>query len=859
MKSGIKSSNTISYCLSFILSALSMLVFLNIMDVGFGGSHCIIDGDMREVYIPAIKSVCRSILQGQNIFYSWNYDLGINTLVTIAFDVLSPINLLYLVFYSFDEQYITIIVILIRTGLAAVCFNFFVSKIYKADTTVSILFSIFYSMCSFQVMFNIVNIIWLDALWELPILFFFLHKALENGKYAKLSLVYAYIFISNFYMGYMLGIISFVYYMLFVLIGNNETVKGKCKSVFKYIISVFLAVGMAAIIWLPVIRFMQSNYAGDSTEFFELTNNIFSLINQLYFGQSQGHYSSLPYIYCGIPVALLIPVFFIRNEDKKSMIVHGILFIFTLISCSVLPLYKIWHGFDSPDGWTFRFAYIISFIICIMAVQRINQLSCHSKKLAIYTVIIMSLSALLQFINNVEISIVLFNMLLMAIWAIMFYMWMKPSNKNSLGLKSLILVMAMIECIANATIAHINSPTMSPQMLQSNYQLWRNSQNDITARLDNDDSYYRVNNMCDYTMNPGSYFGYNCMSYFTTIENPKLRNTLSKLGLYSSPRIVQSYGLTPITKMLFDVKYDVHCSYYDIFNNSNIVDYEINENSQVLPLGFMVSENIKAVSLESDDAFANTNSLIDSMTGTASNVYIPVPLEEVLCSSDGFSLYADDEYYYIELNDKSLERGINDSRYYEFAINSAEHSQIYSYIVSDSGVYTSDSFILKCGAENSIFYKGKLCVSYIKELENTNNRYSLQIIPDDNIDYQAFRDIMFYEIDESSLALVYEKLSSQPLNINSYSNGYIDATVNVSDDSTILFTSIPYDEGWDIKIEGTTDYTVIPLIDNTFIGIELPGAGEYHITFDYKVPGLFTGFIISLISLALVVIWILKY
>lgn len=192
-------NNKLSYIISFLLSSLCMLAFLTIMDVGFGGTYCIIDGDMREVYIPAIKMFCSSIINGNNPFYTWHYSLGINTILSIAFDVLSPFNIFYLIFNSIDAQYITLLLIIIRTGLAALCFNVFVTKTYNSPKTYSILFSIFYSMCAFQVAFNITNIIWLDALWELPILILFLENAIRNHKYIKLSLFYGYIFITNFY------------------------------------------------------------------------------------------------------------------------------------------------------------------------------------------------------------------------------------------------------------------------------------------------------------------------------------------------------------------------------------------------------------------------------------------------------------------------------------------------------------------------------------------------------------------------------------------------------------------------------------------------------------------------------------
>lgn len=842
-------NNKLSYIISFLLSSLCMLAFLTIMDVGFGGTYCIIDGDMREVYIPAIKMFCSSIINGNNPFYTWHYSLGINTILSIAFDVLSPFNIFYLIFNSIDAQYITLHLIIIRTGLAALCFNVFVTKTYNSPKTYSILFSIFYSMCAFQVAFNITNIIWLDALWELPILILFLENAIKNHKYIKLSLFYGYIFITNFYMGYMLGIISFMYFVLHMAVISELPVVKRFSELARYIICVLLAVGLSSFIWLPLIYFMINNYAGDSTSFNELANNIFTVLGQFFFGQSSGHYSSLPYIYCGIPSFLLLPSYFIHNKSKRNMCFYSLLLIFVLLSCLLLPLYKLWHGFDAPDGWTFRFAYIISFVLCIIAVQALEELQLSFKKTIIYFVAIGLIGSSILWFNNSEIFIIVINLVLILLWCLLIYVWHQPANINNIFINLIVLGFASFEIIANATLIHLIRPELTPQMLQSNYQLWNNSQSKISSALNKDDSLFRVNTTSDYNMNPGTYFGYNSMSYFMTAENPNLRETLSKLGMYSSPRVVQSYGLTDVTKMLLDVKYDAHCSYYDIFDNNNLVEYEIKENDQILPIAYMVSNQLSSLSFDSDNAFENTNELIGVMTDNPeSNTYKLVPYEEVLCTSNGFSLYADEDNYYIELTDKTLERGINDERYYEFSIDSAGHNQIYSYITNDQSMYTSDSFILKGGLENSIYYKGKLSVSYIKPLELADNRYSLKIIPDDNVDYQSFKDIIFYEIDENELNEAYERLSQDMFVLDEYSNGYVSGTVNVPDNSKILFTSIPYDNGWEISDTSNTA-RIVPLLNNSFIGIEFDTPGKYEITLRYVVPGLRTGAIISIVSL----------
>ena len=61
-----------------------------------------------------------------------------------------------------------------------------------------------------------------------------------------------------------------------------------------------------------------------------------------------------------------------------------------------------------------------------------------------------------------------------------------------------------------------------------------------------------------------------------------------------------------------------------------------------------------------------------------------------------------------------------------------------------------------------------------------------------------------------------------------------------------LFTSIPYDEGWSVTVDGEPAET--KSFDNTFLCLDLP-AGSHVILFRYRVPGLAEGIALSVSSL----------
>ncbi|MDE7367300.1 MAG: YfhO family protein, partial [Lachnospiraceae bacterium] len=101
---------------------------------------------------------------------------------------------------------------------------------------------------------------------------------------------------------------------------------------------------------------------------------------------------------------------------------------------------------------------------------------------------------------------------------------------------------------------------------------------------------------------------------------------------------------------------------------------------------------------------------------------------------------------------------------------------------------------------------------------------------------------------------VYEELQRQTLQVSEYRDGYFKGTVTTDRDS-LLFLSIPYDEGWSVLLDGKEVETGAVL--NAFMAVELP-EGSHTLELSYASEGFYLGLLISLISLLLFVIfWML--
>ncbi len=109
-------------------------------------------------------------------------------------------------------------------------------------------------------------------------------------------------------------------------------------------------------------------------------------------------------------------------------------------------------------------------------------------------------------------------------------------------------------------------------------------------------------------------------------------------------------------------------------------------------------------------------------------------------------------------------------------------------------------------------------------------------------------DARAYRFEEGVLQDVYHRLGEYGLVVTSWQDTLIKGYADTPAPGT-FFTSIPYDQGWKIMLDGRE--VKGKKVFDTFLGFELPG-GSHEITLTYRPPGLIQGFWISLVSIFLI-------
>lgn len=224
------------------------------------GKWSVLTWDLEGEYITFFSYLRTMLLESSTTLYSQGMSLGSNTIGLLASYAMSPLNLLLLLF---EEKFLPLgimIVILLKHGLTALTMYYFLTiRYFYGDKNASensryymlyAVLSIAYSLSGYGVNMQF-NLMWLDGMIILPLICAGLEASERENKkgLAIFSLWTA--LISNFYIGYMLWIFSFIYFCFLRL--EHGIKKEWFKKALNYIDIVVSALGLGMVLLLPLL------------------------------------------------------------------------------------------------------------------------------------------------------------------------------------------------------------------------------------------------------------------------------------------------------------------------------------------------------------------------------------------------------------------------------------------------------------------------------------------------------------------------------------------------------------------------------------------------------------------------------
>ena len=457
-----------------LLSFLIPLIFLTSIFYinGFFSKNTIISGDMHAQYYSLFHYL-KDLLNGvESIFYSLNKSLGGTMFGTLFYYLSSPLNLLI---YFFDKQNIHIfmtILIIIKISLCGLTMYAYMSKKYKKENLLILVFSICYALMGYNINY-FVNIMWLDVVILTPLVLLGIDRIIEGKKSTLYIILLSLSILSNYYIAYMLCLFCIIYFIYEISLKYNfKENKEKIKKLTKRLIISSLLSGLICSFFLTPCFIEMLNYqrVADVNEIIRFDYNFFDIFSKTYIGSlnltNTLNYSSMN-IYCGIIILPLVHLYLINKKiSKKERRNTLILIIFMILPCFIYPLNYIWHLFTVPSFYSYRYSFLLCFILINIAYKSYINLDISLKKILLflapysiisfYFVIITIFSKYYEFLNYKLIWITLFILGLYYLILII-----KDDKKKNILLSTLLL----IDIFLNVHLIFKNTEKFSSDMI----------------------------------------------------------------------------------------------------------------------------------------------------------------------------------------------------------------------------------------------------------------------------------------------------------------------------------------------------------------------------------------------------------
>lgn len=865
-KTGILQNRILYPLYAALLSMLAFLIALAMLGILGYSNDTILRSDLYVQYIAFIQMFLR-VLKGEgSLWYSFSVYLGSGSILTYAYYAFSPFNLLYLI-ESVSIPAMTAVIIVLKLGTAAASFQLFIQKTSRLFHPATLLFAMSYALCGYAVTMHY-HIMWLDALYTLPIIILFIVTLIDTGSFIGLVPAYAYLFITNFYMGFMVGVFSAVVFVLCLLYREDIRRSGGRRRMLllclKYAFAALLAAGLCAILLIPTAYFLYSHMAVDNAAFSELRAALPDLLNSMFIGQMQTLDTQVPLLYCGLPALILVPFYFMSKKiSRREKIMAGIAAAYLLLCTLLLPLYKFMHAFDYPNMYGYRFAFLMVFLMLWMACRVLPHMEeIPFRHIVRYLVFLAVFYSFMIPVQKVIFSDVhyrnsqnefLLNAVFLALWGIVLYCCTKTALCRSgaaVFAAALILMTAELSINAYLCISKEEHNAVSEDV----YNQWYYSEKDaVDSILEADSSFYRIHTTYEECANAAGLFGYHSLSTFSSSDDYPLRQALFHLGAATSNRYISGTGYTAVTDMLFSGKYRITltpaASLEPGITKDTYTPAEVAVNPYSLPLGYMSGPQIIHYQ-PGDDPFYNQMLLLYCLTGQYYEVFTPVPQDELKTEYENMAIVTSKEFVnFYHLSDY-LTGGI-----ISFSAPVRDGMQFMAcFTQSVPAADPSSPQILAQMAginESPYLSYGAIAKGTDAKMYDTPHETVMIYFSDGYRDYYC-NNMYFYYYDSSVIPAAYEDLSAGGFRISHYEDDYIQGTVTATEDRPVFLTTIPYDSGWHAYVDGTAVPTY-PILEDAFLSLVLT-PGEHQITLKYVAQGSLPGAVITLISFIIFVL-----
>lgn len=857
--------------LSLLVSLICIMFIYIVFQLFPFGDNTVMRMDLYHQYGPLFAEFYDKIVNHESFIYSWESGGGSSFLGNYFNYLSSPISFAVFLFDRKNISFAITALVVIKSVLASGTFTYYLKKSIGSHNYATAAFGTFYAFCGYFLAYYW-NIMWIDGMILLPLIALGIEYIIKDGKPVLYIATLTLMLFSSYYIGFMMCIFAILYFLCYFLANYsfNSNIKTLSKdrkhNIFTkaynnrflnrgitFALSSVLAGALCACTLVPVYFILQSCSATSDTfpSTFESYFNLIDMISSHLAGLETTIRSSgddvLPNIYCGILTIILVPLYITNKEIRlKEKAMYVLLLLCFVFSFDNNVMNFIWHAFHFPNDLPYRFSFMYSFIMLIMAYKALKHFrAIRYQDIAIVGMVWLAIIMFYQKFptNKVSEITIYISLAFVIVWTGVLLM-IKKGHMSKFVIGVTIVAITFCESI----VANSNSYefTVKNDDYIVNYDDYKDS---IKYTKDNDKGLYREElSYLDTRMDPCLY-GYNGMSIFSSMAYENYSQTQYSLGMFGNRINSYTYNTqTPVYNMLYGIKYLIQTGnttqpcdeYYKKLYNSKKGNSEVYKNKYYLPLAFETANDIKDWDASEGNPFDVQQDLLSKACGVG-NVfeemeYVSCVGNDVECdeaTENGTYFFTkdspDQSYGSVDLTLKSK----TDSNVYVY-ITSPEVENVNYTWGNDRTKYQSitEPYILDLGR-----FKADDEINISLDLAGTNS---------DN----SYFEIYAYTVNEDILNAAYEMLSLGALDVEWHNATTIYGTMNAGYDG-FIYTSIPYDEGWTITIDGQKAKTFDV---NSQLATTVK-QGEHKVVLKYRPKGQMIGLAVTVASWILIALW----
>ncbi|MBO0474476.1 hypothetical protein IGL98_003121 [Enterococcus sp. DIV0840] len=845
--------NSVAIVLSFLLPVAIMAISYYRLGIYPTSERTILASDAFGQLVNFYSGFNNMLHGDQSFFYTWTGSLGLNFVSLMSYYTNSLFSFLVFFFDNLHMPDAMYLILLTKIGAMGVTFWVFARQTFRIPQWANVALSVSYALMSFTMAYSIM-LMWMDAMVYLPLILLGIHRIMDRQRPVLLFSTYFLLFITNYYMAFMVGLFSFLYFFIRVL--TQWTIYK--RSILPYLITSVLAGLASMVIILPSVLDLRTNGEKlDSINSF-MTNDVGPwdfVVKSMSGVYDTSKFGSSPFIYVGLfPLLFFIFYFVTKKIPLKNKLLFGGLLLLMVASVYIQPLNLFWQGMHSPNMFLFRYSFLYSALVLILAGFGLEKF--EKKDLNILGNIMLSLVTIfigVAIISNkkrygyITQESLIVTVVLLVVYVLLLILKSKVTKYNWL-MPVLLLTVLCGEMFFNTQQILLGIDKEWGYTSKERYTQGHKDIEPLVKKAQSmNDTFYRLENLDPISRTDSFNYNYSGVTMFSSIRNRNSSQYLDRLGYRSEGTnlTIQYENNTILMDDLLGVKYNLAKNDPQKYGFKKIEthgEYSLYENEHALPLGILTDKGIYETKNNN-----NQTALIQYLS----------EIKEPLFQFTGLTEVSRTNMYVQESGDFTLfseESNTGEEKSITWEVNVPAQTQAYLSLdtrasrgIDNGSVEVSvDGHKKTSGLSSTGTYfnlghydqatKVKVTAKFIGSSVVQVVRPSVLVLKTDILD-QAITDIR-----EKEVAFQVK-------------GNHVKAEVSTEEEQ-VIFTTIPYDSGWKASVDGKP--AEIKAVQDALITVKVP-KGKHTVELTYYPEGMKLGGLLFISSLLLFIVYVYWY